>query len=307
MANNSILDSFLESLGRFPLLTPEQEITYGRHVKQAIALEQLTRSLTKAEQRIIKRGKRARQKFFECNLRLVVYIAKRYMRQTQFMDVNDLVQEGALGLMRAIDKYDPERGYKFSTYAYWWIRQGINRSIQSTEKLIRRPSKVLDIASKIPRSMHEYSVKFGRLPSTGELAAFMQISEEELIMIKGRGATVVSLDAIVLSTEHAVLLDLVADPNSVDAYALDDQLDTDLWLPQLLDLLDGLPDTTRNCIERRFGLNGHDPHTYAEIGKQMNVSRERVRQIVSKGLNVIRVKASKLSIIGGLRSVRSAA
>ena len=292
MSNDSVFDLFLNGVGRYPLLTAEEEIILGHQVRRALELETLQRALSKKEKSIVKRGQRARKRFFEGNLRLVVYIAKRYLRQTQFMDINDLVQEGSLGLMRAIDKYDPERGYKFSTYAYWWIRQGINRSIQTCEQMIRRPSSVSDLASKVPKAVHEYAMANGRFPSTSELALYMQVSESELLCLNERGATPVSLDAIVANTRDAVLLDLIADPNTTDVFALDNQLDADLQLPQLLELLDCLPNVTRCFIERRFGLYGHDPHTYAEIGKQLGVSRERVRQIIDKGLKSIKVKVA---------------
>lgn len=297
MANDSVLDLFLDSLGRYPLLTAEEEIILGHQVRKAAALEELGRPLTKVEQRIVKCGQRARKRFMEGNLRLVVYIAKRYIRQTQFMDINDLVQEGSIGLMRAVDKYDPERGYKFSTYAYWWIRQSINRSIETSEKLIRRPARILDIANKIPSSVHQYSIEFGSLPTTSELAAYMKVSESDLISLNERGASVTSLDAIVFNTKDAAILNLIADPKSADSNDVDEKLEADLKLPHLLAILSCIPEKERDCIERRFGLNGYEPHTYQQIAKSLQVSRERARQLIVKGLNRIRVKASSISII----------
>ena len=272
------------------MLTADEEIILGHQVQQALTLEALERQLTAKEQRQIKLGNRARKRFFEGNLRLVIYIAKRYARQTQHMDINDLIQEGAMGLMRAINKFDPERGYKFSTYSYWWIRQAIGRSIQTSDKMIRKPGKVSELASKVPKAIHLFSMEHGHLPSTKQLAEYLQANESELQQLKERGATVTSLDAVVMGTKDAVMLDLIADPTSVDAEALDEQLEADLRIPQLLELLHHLSAKDRDCIERRFGLNGYKPQTYQEIATSMGVTRERARQVITRAMNRIRLQ-----------------
>ena len=287
------------------MLTADEEIILGHQVQQAIALEQLDRPLTPSEQRQVKRGNRARKRFFEGNLRLVVYIAKRYARQTQHMDLNDLIQEGGLGLMRAIDKYDPERGYKFSTYSYWWIKQAIGRAIQVSDRLIRRPGKVAELACKIPKAIHLFSLEHGHLPSTSELAQYLQVNETELHQLAERGATVTSLDSVVMNTKEAVMLDLIADPISLDNNALDEQLDADLRIPQLLDLLKLLSDKDRDCIERRFGLNGYKPHTFQEIATSMGVTRERSRQIITRAFNQIRIMAAGQPALPTVESCQS--
>jgi len=300
------MDLFLDEISRFPMLTADEEIILGHQVQQALALEHLNRPLTASEQRQVKLGNRARKRFFEGNLRLVVYIAKRYARQTQHMDINDLIQEGGLGLMRAIDKYDPERGYKFSTYSYWWIKQAIGRAIQVSDRLIRRPSKVAELASKIPKAIHLFSVENGHLPSTSELAEYLQCNEAELQQLAERGGNVTSLDSVVMNTKDAVILDLIADPTSSDVDALDEQLDADMRVPQLLDLLQLLPAKDRDCVERRFGLNGYTPQTFQEIATSMGVTRERSRQILTRALNQIRLMAANQPSILSVECQRSA-
>lgn len=293
MASQTTMDLFLDEISRFPMLTADEEIILGHQVQQALALEELTRPLTVVEQRQVKRGNRARKRFFEGNLRLVVYIAKRYARKTQHMDINDLIQEGSLGLIRAINKYDPERGYKFSTYSYWWIRQAIGRSIQTSDKMIRKPGKVAELAAKVPKAIELFTVEYGHAPSTSQLATYLQVDEGELQQLGERGAAVTSLDAVVMNTKDAVILDLIADPTSTDPEALDEQLEADLHIPHLLELLQRLSDKDRDCVERRFGLNGYKPQTYQEIASGMGVTRERARQVITKALNTIRLQLNR--------------
>ena len=291
------MDLFLSEIGRYHLMTADEEIQLGHQVQAAIALEQLDRPLTREEQRQVKRGNRARRRFFEGNLRLVVYIAKRFARSTTSMTIEDLIQEGSLGLMRAIDKYEPERGYKFSTYAYWWIRQGITRAISYYDFAIRRPAGVLTIASKLPKVIHSESARLGRMPTTSELAVAMEVKEAELVTLLERSGPTLSLDGIPATVEDRTLVDLLADPNSLDVEALDNQLELDIRVPQLLELLQDVPEKERDCIERRYGLNGYTPHTFQEVANGLNVSRERARQLINRGLNQIRLRANNCNPI----------
>lgn len=289
--SSSAMERYLHDISRYPMMTAEEEIRLGHIVKKAMALKQLGRELTREERLIVKRGERAKRRFVEANLRLVVYIAKKYAtRKPHAMDILDLVQEGTIGLIRAAEMFDPERGYKFSTYSFWWCRQSMSRALQTQERLIRRPHTVAELASKLSKAVHVEMQRLGRAPTTSELAVYLNVKEEELLLLKERGGPTVSLDSLIQDTDGKTLVDLMVDPSSSDTEQVDIERDLQLRLPQLRYWLAQLPDKERDFVEKRYGINGHAPHTYTEIAKDLQISRERVRQIIDSAIRKIKLK-----------------
>jgi RNA polymerase primary sigma factor len=287
----SALDFYLNSLERYPLLTPAEEIELGRLVQRGQALKQLDRPLTKAEKVVAKRALRAKQRFIEANMRLVVFIAKKYQKRVTHLDMLDLIQEGTLGLVRGVEKFDPSRGYKFSTYAYWWIRQALNRTITTQEFLIRRPTTVGELAQKVPKTVQRLMTELGRTPTTPELAAALEVRVEELETFLQRGQQMMSLDCSRPDSSGNMMSqlgDLIADPTTIDQEAIDDEMTLAMQLPVLQQGLSKLTDQERFFLSHRYGLDGAEIRTLADLGKQHGVSRERVRQITEKALRRLR-------------------
>jgi RNA polymerase sigma factor (sigma-70 family) len=293
LSDKTAMDSYLNEIARHPLMTPEEEIEQGRIIRSAAELKDLKRPLTTEELRLQKRAERAKKRFVEANLRLVVYIAKKYAsRNPVVIDMLDLVQEGAVGLMRAAEMFDPERGYKFSTYSYWWCRQAMTRSLQVQERLIRRPHTVIEMASKLPKAVHEETLRLGRPPSTAELAKKLTVKESEILLLMERGGPVISLDSQPLGTEQKSFADIVADPNSMDSEDQDLMLELEMRMPQILFYMETLTEIEKRYVQMRFGLGDYLPHTYQQIAKTAGVSRERIRQILDKALRKLRLQLS---------------
>jgi len=289
--SESALDLYLNSLERYPLLTPAEEIELGRLVQRGQALKQLDRSLTKAEKALAKRALRAKQRFIEANMRLVVFIAKKYQKRVTHLDMLDLIQEGTLGLVRGVEKFDPSRGYKFSTYAYWWIRQALNRTITTQEFLIRRPTTVGELAQKVPKTAQRLMTELGRTPTTPELAAALEVRVEELETFLQRGQQMMSLDCSRPDSSGNMMSqlgDLIADPSTIDQDAIDDEMTLAVQLPVLQQGLSRLTEQERFFLSHRYGLGGAEIRTLSDLGKQHGVSRERVRQITEKALRRLR-------------------
>jgi RNA polymerase primary sigma factor len=280
---------YLGTIGRVPLLTAAEEIELAHHVQAGKQLQCLEPGQRTAQQnRRIRMGQRARDRMMAANLRLVVSVAKKY--QNQGLELLDLVQEGAIGLERAVDKFDPAMGYKFSTYAYWWIRQGMTRAIDNSARTIRLPIHVSEKLSKMRRISRELSHRLGRQPNRLELAHALGTTPEELEELMAQTAPCASLDAHARGDEdRSTLGELIADPasnehlDSMDRHLQKEHLGT--WLAQL-------NEREQKILRLRFGLEGSEPLTLAEIGRQINVSRERVRQLESKAILKLRLMSS---------------
>ncbi len=280
---------YLSTIGRVPLLTPAEEIELAHHVQAAKRLTQeIGEGYTAKQLRQLRMGQRARDRMMAANLRLVVSVAKKY--QNQGLELLDLVQEGAIGLERAVDKFDPAMGYKFSTYAYWWIRQGMTRAIDNSARTIRLPIHISEKLSKMRRITRELSHRLGRQPNRLELSHALGMAPEELEELMAQSAPCASLDAHARGEEdRSTLGELIADPASGEHF---DSLDRHLQKEHLGTWLSQLNDREQKILKLRFGLEGSEPLTLAEIGRQINVSRERVRQLEAKAIMKLRLMSN---------------
>ena len=280
----SATSRFLDEIGRYPLLTPDEEIICSRAVQRMLAVQALDRKLTRKDKRIIKLGMRARERFVQGNMRLVVYVAKEFMRKRVLtLGLMDVVQEGAIGLLRAVEKYDPERGYKFSTYAYWWIKQAIHKAIFQKDSLIRRPMGVAELAYKFKTVAHKLTLKLGRTPTREELAEELKTTVAELELYLVRGMTVASLDTSG-GEETSSLHELLADPTSMDREAIEDELDNEARYAAINEAMPYLTEQQQRIIKARYSNSSDDPVTYAELGREFKISRERARTLTNKAI-----------------------
>jgi RNA polymerase primary sigma factor len=276
---------YLATIGREPLLTPAEEIELGNQVQAMMALlEQGNEEPTTQERKLLRIGQRAKQRMMKANLRLVVSVAKKY--QGKGLELLDLIQEGSLGLERAVEKFDPTRGYKFSTYAFWWIRQSMTRAIACQSRTIRLPVHLSERLTAIRKVSLDLAHKLGAMPSRREIAEAMAMPLEELDSLLRQALTTSSLDAPVNGDEgRSFLGDLIAD--SADEEPLE-RVERGIHQEQLGRWLSHLSEQERQVLQLRFGLDGEERHTLAEIGRQLEVSRERVRQVELKALRKLR-------------------
>jgi len=281
---------YLATIGRIPLLTPAEEIELGNQVQAMMLLtEDGSRTFDDAEldgkqRRILRIGRRAKERMMKANLRLVVSVAKKY--QGKGLELLDLVQEGSLGLERAVEKFDPTRGYKFSTYAFWWIRQSMTRAIACQSRTIRLPVHLSERLTTIRKVTLDLAHKLGAMPSRIEIAEAMDIPVDELDSLLRQALTTSSLDAPVNGEEgRSFLGDLIADSSLEEPLDLVEQR---IHHEQLGRWLSHLSEQEQRVLKMRFGLEGQERHTLAEIGRLMEVSRERVRQVELKALRKLR-------------------
>jgi RNA polymerase primary sigma factor len=282
------IDTYLNSIGAVPLLTPEQEIDLGRKVQRMVELEECDRELTLQEKKEVRIGQRALDRFVKSNLRLVVSAAKKYVGVLEHMDLMDLVQEGNIGLMVAVRRFDPGRGYKFSTYAYWWIRQAMARAITAKERYIRLPGKVAEMGSNWNRKVRELSQEFQRMPTTEEMAKAFDVPVEEVRVFLNRGKYVTSLDVLTMGGDGHSILDMVTDPLDPDGVEAMDKAEQQETLQALEVALGVLTPKERDFVKRRWGLQGVPEETYVDIGRDHGISRERVRQVVDQAQRKMR-------------------
>ena len=281
---------YLATIGRIPLLTPAEEIELGNQVQAMMTLTEdgsktfEDHELTGKQRRMLRIGRRAKERMMKANLRLVVSVAKKY--QGKGLELLDLIQEGSLGLERAVEKFDPTRGYKFSTYAFWGIRQSMTRAIACQSRTIRLPVHLSERLTTIRKVSLDLAHKLGAMPSRVEIAEAMDIPLDELDSLLRQALTTSSLDAPVNGEEgRSFLGDLIADSS------LDEPLDIveqRIHHEQLGRWLSHLSEQEQHVLKLRFGLEGNERHTLAEIGRLMDVSRERVRQVELKALRKLR-------------------
>ena len=298
--------TYLHEIGRVPLLTHEQEIVYGKQVQRMMTLltekeeleDRLDTKLSLKEwaknaqlseielNRIVKQGQRAKKKMIEANLRLVVAIAKKYQKRN--MEFLDLIQEGSLGLERGVEKFDPTRGYKFSTYAYWWIRQAITRAIAQQARTIRLPIHITEKLNKIKKTQRELAQKLGRSAEVGEIARELDLKPEQIREYLSIARQPISLDVRVGDNQDTELSELLEDDGiSPDRYATQQLLRNDLY-----NLMADLSPQQQEVISLRFGLEDGKELSLAKIGQRMGISRERVRQLEHQALAHLRRRRS---------------
>ena len=293
----SSLSDFLGEIGRHELLTPEQELTLGREVQAMVALNERCQQAggngpeceySSAEKKRFKAGERAKNQMITANLRLVVNLAKRY--QGKGLDLLDLIQEGTLGLTRAVEKYDPKRGHRFSTYAYWWIRQGLNRALSTQSRTIRIPVNINEKLTKLRAAKSRLMQELGVHPSTNQIAIQMKIpleEVEELLACELRSITVSLQGAVKSKSDPSELVDILPS-EEVPPMELAELAERSASAWSLLDKSNLTP-KERTILSLRFGLDGSNEwRTLAEVARQMNCSREYCRQVVQRALRKLR-------------------
>jgi len=288
---NDPVRMYLKEIGKVPLLTAKEEVTLAKRIeageKAAETLEREEESLPRDEVRKLRRverdGMNAKKKLVEANLRLVVSIAKRYVgRGMLFLD---LIQEGNLGLIRAVEKFDYRKGFKFSTYATWWIRQAITRAIADQARTIRIPVHMVETINKLIRIQRQLLQELGREPMPEEIADEMGLTPEKVREILKISQEPVSLETPIGEEEDSQLGDFIEDQ---EAEVPADAASFSLLQEQLQEVLDTLSERERKVIELRFGLIDGHPRTLEEVGRVFGVTRERIRQIESKTLSKLR-------------------
>ena len=283
---------FLTSICREPLLTPAEEIELGNHVQRMMKIIDNRIPISAEEARALRLGKKSKERMMKANLRLVVSVAKKY--QGKGLDLQDLIQEGSLGLERAVEKFDPTRGYKFSTYAFWWIRQSMTRAIATQGRAIRLPVHLSERLTLIKKVTQELTHKLGEIPTRKEIAEEMGLSIEEIDSVLRQSLTTSSLDEPVNANEGKSFLgDLIADTQNIEPL---EEIEISMYKDQLGKWMSHLNDQEKQVITLRFGLDDSKRMTLTEIGKIMEISRERVRQIELKSLRKLRGLTKKLII-----------
>ncbi|WP_298405457.1 RNA polymerase sigma factor RpoD [uncultured Chloroflexus sp.] len=280
---------YLREIGQVPLLTAEQEKRLAQLIERGQAAERKLATLPpdspEAERlRALKaQGEEARQQMAAANLRLVVSIAKRY--RDRGLPLLDLIQEGSLGLLRAIEKFDHTKGYKFSTYATWWIKQALSRALADQSRLVRLPVHLGETLNRIQAARRQLTQSLGREPTDAELANHLGMSEEKLRELRRTAQDPVSLATPVGEEADSTLADFIPDPHALDA---DDAAASGMLRQQIAAALDQLSERERRVLELRYGLADGQPRTLEEVGKAFGVTRERVRQIEVKALRKLR-------------------
>lgn len=293
IASDSI-GTYLQEIGKIPLLSREEEVKLGTQIQEMVALA-ARENLTAAEQKTMRRGQRAKQKMVQANLRLVVSIAKKYQRRG--LSLLDLIQEGSLGLMRGVEKFDPSKGYKFSTYAYWWIRQGITRAIAEQSRTIRIPIHISEKLNKLKKASRQLSQELGRTPKEAELAEKLNLTPKELRFLRQAAyrSRPQSLNALVDDTGNTELGELLSD----DSYSPNDFIIRQELESKIEEWLDILPEKQREVVILRFGLRNGRKMTFNEIGNLCGVSRERVRQLQKLAIRTLRRRTIPLQELAG--------
>lgn len=302
--HDDAVGAFFKEMARYPLLKADEEVELARRVRFLEEIRELQAALhlklgqepTKLEvaselemtekqlESRLYQGRVAKRKMIRSNLRLVVSIAKRYLnRGVPFLD---LIQEGAMGLNRATEKFDPDKGYKFSTYAYWWIRQAITRAIANDARTIRLPIHIVEKLNKLKKAQRELKQKFCRNPTEGEMAEALEISVQQLRQLQQLRRQALSLNHRVGKEEDTELMDLLEDEDNLSPEA---KMNENMMRQEIWEVLgDVLTPREKDVISLRYGLTTSEPCTLEEVGNMFNLSRERVRQIQSKAMRKLR-------------------
>lgn len=291
--------SYLRDIGRIPLLEHDEEILLGRQVQRLMEIQAIEEEdkaavlgITKKElHKQIKDGERAKDKMVTANLRLVVSVAKKYTKRN--MELLDIIQEGTIGLVRGVEKFDPGRGYKFSTYAYWWIRQGITRAIAEKSRAIRLPIHVTENLNKLKKAQRELSQINGEMPTVFQLADYLEFTVDEIkdLMCKSRQPT--SLEIKIGENRDTALIDLLEDETQLPEMLLERQSIKD----NIREIIHDLPEMQAAVVRMRYGIGEEvlEPMSMTAIGQVLNMSRDRVRTLENKAMRAIREQSENLS------------
>ena len=287
--------TYLKSIGRTSLLTAEQEVDLAKRIEAGLFAEHKLESLgldggvgldenfRRDLEMVAEDGRRAKAHMLEANLRLVVSVAKKY--SDRGLSLLDVVQEGNLGLIRAVEKFDYTKGYKFSTYAMWWIRQAIQRGFADSARTIRLPVHVLEMLSKLSRVERDMHQKLGREPTPEELAVELDRTPDQIEELLRTSRQPISLDSTIGEDGETSIGDLIED---VDAPEASELVDRQLMAEQLRSALDALTPREATIMAMRFGLYDGNPHTLDEIGRALGLTRERIRQLEKQSLSKLR-------------------
>jgi len=296
--------SYLRDIGRIPLLEHEEEILLGRQVQRMMVIKEMKKELELDEEGLadamdithkqirkeLRDGERAKDKMVTANLRLVVSVAKKYTKRN--MELLDIIQEGTIGLVRGVEKFDPGRGYKFSTYAYWWIRQGITRAIAEKSRAIRLPIHITENLNKLKKAQRELSQMNGQMPNVFELSDHLGLTVDEIkdLMCKARQPT--SLEIKIGENRDTALIDLLED----EAQLPDNILETQYIKEDIRELIADLPEMQAAVISMRYGIGEEmlEPMSMTAIGQVLNMSRDRVRTLEHKALRALRCDSAQI-------------
>ena len=298
--------AYLRDIGRIPLLEHDEEILLGRQVQRLMeikACEELLDNLDKTRladslgltikelRKEIRAGEKAKDKMVTANLRLVVSVAKKYTKRN--MELLDIIQEGTIGLVRGVEKFDPGRGYKFSTYAYWWIRQGITRAIAEKSRAIRLPIHVTENLNKLKKAQRELSQLNGYMPSVFQLSDHLGLTVDEIkdLMCKARQPT--SLEIKIGENRDTALIDLLEDETQLPDTLLEQQFIKE----DIRELIKDLPEMQAAVVSMRYGIGDEmlEPMSMTAIGQVLNMSRDRVRTLEHKALKALRGESEKIN------------
>jgi RNA polymerase primary sigma factor len=282
--------TYLKSIGRTSLLTAEQEVNLAKRIEAGLFAEHklaseadLPEKYRRELELVAEDGRRAKAHMLEANLRLVVSVAKKY--SDRGLSLLDVVQEGNLGLIRAVEKFDYTKGYKFSTYAMWWIRQAIQRGFADSARTIRLPVHVLEMLSKLSRVERDMHQRLGREPTPEELAVELDRTPDQIEELLRTSRQPISLDSTIGEDGETSIGDLIEDTDAPEASEL---VDRQLMADQLRHALDALTPREATIMAMRFGLYDGNPHTLDEIGRALGLTRERIRQLEKQSLSKLR-------------------
>ena len=284
------LRDYLNQIGKIPLLTAAEEIELGHAIQKMIAVQ--TDQPSKEEQRILRIGRRAKERMIKGNLRLVVGVAKKYKHLTNRLTMHDLVQEGNIGLIRAVELFDPARGYKFSTYAYWWIRQGIMRSIQVQDRMIKLPTGAGDALRKVRSFTLEYQAQHGRTPTIAECADVAGVTERAMKDYLAASIDAGSLDAKIKTNGHddaSSWIEMI----SCDGPSVDDELEQDTKIEAVTQALEHMSSDHRQILSMRYGLDTGGEMPIVQIAKTLKIGRDTTSKMIRASENEMRLILKK--------------